>query len=157
MGHYIPQHVRIAQLLFESDELYYWSSYTGAAGWNLHLLKMEKAHRKTPLIVALKHGYSRDIIEGLLEMNSIDKAESVIKQSDINGSTPLHHAVQSNAPLEVIEYPVDTGGDANLQCPLYRHMLLLSLPRYNKHVSNPIVIYTSPPFHKDEQSPAKSA
>ena len=45
----------------------------------------ENGNGKTPLILALEHGYSpRDIIKALLEKNSIDKAESVIKQSDIN-------------------------------------------------------------------------
>ena len=42
----------------------------------------ENGNGKTPLILALEHGYSRDIIKALLEKNSIDKAESVIKQSD---------------------------------------------------------------------------
>ena len=37
MGNYIPQAARIAQLSFESGEAYYWSTYTGAAGWNLRL------------------------------------------------------------------------------------------------------------------------
>jgi ankyrin repeat protein len=76
---------------------------------------LENGHGKTPLVLALEHGYSLETVEALLEANGSDNAEAIIKNPDLEGCTPLHHAIQGNASLEVIQFLVEKAGKSIIE------------------------------------------
>ena len=95
---------------------------------------LENGHGKTPLVLALVNGYSRETIEAILEAHGSENAKTIIQHADLEASTPLHHALQANASLDVIQYIVEQGGDSIIEVKDSKNLTPFDVAQNNEDV-----------------------